>query len=155
MITISDNKLRQIISESISEMLNTVNRDATAFTDGRYNYQGTGSEESKKRVSKLNFHNPFKNGDAEFERHGGDSPFRKQQKEYGEFKAISDKNSEEGKYYWDLFIEKLRDLASKNYTNAPFSVSDVESYTKRLKTKEGAASFIKYLYTNGFDPKSR
>ena len=157
MITISDSKLRQIISESISEMLNTSNRDTHAWYDGKYRYQGTGSEESRKRVEKLRYDNKFRDKDAEFRDHGGDYPQEKRRKEYGKFKSVSDKNgdNEIGNNYWHLFINHLRDLASKNYTNAPFSVSDVECDAKKLATKEGAASFIKYLYTNGFDPESK
>ena len=143
--TISEEALRNIIKEAVKEIFNSPNRDALGTNDGRYIYQGTGSAASKERVSKLNkgakspsYVRPGKGGNK--------SSWDMFKKEMGGLNtAPLDKSGK----YWNMFIAYLRDLASKNYSDG--RAQDMVNYcTKSLSTKEGAKSFIKYLYSNGF-----
>ena len=153
MKTINEKRLDRIVKESINEMLNAPYRDTNGDKDGAYRYQGTGSPASKERVDKIS--NKWKGSPistpGEFDRHGRDdsSPYRRRKKEYGPFKDVSIQYSDG---QWALLIEYLRNLASAKYPAEDYML---DGWFETLRTKEGAASFIKYLYMNGFDQDSR
>lgn len=157
-MNIDERKLRRIVNESIEEMLNAPGRDPNANSDGKYNYLGLGTPESDERMEKI--HQKMKAGKEPWEwdrsyfaRHGkDDSPYMRQGREYGDYKRVTTDNA--GEERWDIFIDYLRNTASRNHGNR-FDSYGLERYLPLLQTREGAAAFIKYLYMNGFDQKSR
>ena len=78
-----------------------------------------------------------------------DSPYKKSRKEYGKLENTPSVEHTGYKDNWEYFIDLLRDFASKNGYRS-HSPRYIDDYAETLKTKEGAASFIKYLYKNGF-----
>lgn len=135
------------IKRMIREALNTAGRDINRRQDGRYQYLGTGSEESKDRVQKM--HDKAYRSHME-DRHNiehGESPFEKMKKERGPFEEVPDDTSEER---WHGFIDGLRNLASRNDYSDPMQSFALKYYVEEIMTKEGAKSFLAYLYKNGF-----
>ena len=153
-MNIDEKKLRRIVNESIEEMLNAPGRDVNGKGDGEYYYTGIGTPESDERMEKISKKRWDRDrNESFFNRHGGDSPYGRMDKENGKYKNVTSDNA--GGEFWYMFILYLRNAASRNYGGGKFDTYGIERYLQALKTKEGAAEFIKYLYMNGFDPQSR
>ena len=151
---INEEQLRQIIRESVKEMLNTPQRNPSGSEDGRYHYKGTGSEESKERVRAIrnkseDFYEKNHLPKPLYTDHGkpDTSEYDRYKKEYGKWGDTPTKGINE--YRWDLRLDAIREFASKNYSNEE-ALQRVKYFCDDIQTKEGAKSFIAYLYQNGF-----
>jgi len=144
-----ENKIYLLVKESVSEMLNGPGRDPSGREDGKYSYQGTGSPESNKRMEKLRKTPAYDSRQPKsYTDHIGKkkSAYRTMRGDYGKFETMPD--SEDKGVNWDMFIDSLRNRASRNGYE-PVSYED--KFIDLLGTKEGAKSFIKYLFKNGFN----
>ena len=132
--------------------------------DGKYRYMGTGSEESAERVKKLKdkrrmsgngiegndyyghpgFDNQIKNGSID-----DSNPSRSDmaEKEYGKFEG--DVDFDDYLNPAPIFLRNLREFAIGKMGSDELA----DTIKQRIRTKEDAQRFLKYLYQNGFKSK--
>ena len=144
-VRLNGEDIRNMIKENLKEVFNGLGRDPNYTRDGKYRYQGTGSEESDERSAEIRRRGWQSQSDDEFNKDHGESRYEKYRKESG---GIDNAPSDDSGDLWHTFIMELRNMASRNgYFSYP---GMLDKFMERLKEKDGAKSFIEYLYKNGF-----
>ena len=147
-----EEKIQAIVKESVQEKFNSVFRDGLGSNDGRYHYQGTGSEESQERMKKIRDKKPSELLHMTDKVGGKQSQWDTLQKEHGGLESIpSNPGDSDSDSDWGQFISSLRDLASRNdyAKGSQYTPYYIKSMTEKLQTKEGAKAFLAFLYKNG------
>ena len=136
---VNETTLKNIIKESVNKVLKEyyAGQKEAPDLDGKYRYNGTGTEKSKKRVNQI-----MANRDYDSESYKKNNTQDKFNKEYGGFETDMN-NTEDGSY---LIYRAIRNFAGHR-SNAATMMDILET---KLKTEEDAANFIKYLHKNGF-----
>ena len=161
---ITEEKIERIVRQTIKEGLSTMvpgeRRNSSHWDDGAYTYQPLeGNPESAERVRRMRKElpgwskTPGAAPDAFYSTKHGESTSAKMDREDGGLEYTPHENA--GELSWcTRFVDTLRNIAGGKECmfsdGKSMTKYDLDRLVNQLKTKEGAAEFIKYLFTNGF-----
>ena len=146
-VHLSEGALRNMILEALDEWQLSKGQNPVR-DDGKYVYQGTGSDDSKERMKKIRAKTEMPGGDfraSDYERHGedDDTQFEKYEKEYGKMRSPVMLKGATGKGNAYGIISAIHNFADGE-------ADDVDEYNiDRLKKESDAKEFLKFLYMNG------